>query len=113
MEHATESQKLRRRSTPSGSFGTLLTHAHSHTLTNNHTHSIRNFDQFGILACDGGKFSDEDVFIVYEDRNEHLHAETSKNGQLPMRLKVNVACEQVSIREHVDVHVQLNTNTHR
>ena len=54
----------------------------------------RNHDDAGILACDGGKFSDNEVFIVYEDRHEHLHAETSKNGQLPMRLKINVAVEQ-------------------
>ena len=81
---------------------------HAHTLTHIHTHSIRNYDQFGILQCDGGKYSDNDVFIVYEDRNEHLHAESLKNGQLPMRLKVNVACEQVRAT-FVDTWVHVNS----
>ena len=57
--------------------------------------AYRNFDEAGILACDGGKFLEKEVFIVYEDRNEHLHAETAKKGQLPMRLKINAAAEQV------------------
>ena len=56
---------------------------------------VWNFDEGGLLACDGGMFSDKEVFIVYEDRNEHLHAETPKTGQLPMRLKINAAVEQV------------------
>ena len=61
---------------------------------------VWNFDEAVILACDGGMCSDKDVLIVYEDRNEHLgylYAETSKNGQLLMRLKINAAVEQ----EHV------------
>lgn len=56
--------------------------------------ACRNHDDAGLLACDGGNFSENEVFIVYEDRNEHLHSETSKNGQLPMRLKINCAVEQ-------------------
>ena len=58
---------------------------------------VYNYDAMGILQHDGGKFTDSEVFIVYEDRNEHLHAETAKNGQLPMRLTLNAVAEQVSI----------------
>ena len=36
---------------------------------------VWNHDDYGILACDGGQFKDKEVFIVYEDRNEHLHSE--------------------------------------
>ena len=58
----------------------------------------RNHDDATLLACDGGKHSDQEVFIVYEDRdrNVHLHSETPGNGQLSIRLKLNTTCEQVN-----------------
>lgn len=57
----------------------------------------------GLLQHDNGKFTDSEVFIVYEDKNEHLHAETPTNGQLPMRLTLNAAVEQVSTCVHMYV----------
>ena len=57
-----------------------------------------------LLQHDNGKFTDSAVFTVYEDKNEHLHAETSKNGQLPMRLTLNVAVEQVITCVHIAIN---------
>ena len=72
------------------------THVVTHTDIILHT-TYRNYDAMGLLVLDCGKITDSEVFIVYEDKNEHLHAETRKNGQLPMRITLNAAAEQVSI----------------
>ena len=80
-------------------------HTRIHTIhtTHTYTHVWRNYDEMGLLQHDNGKFTDSEVFIVYEDKNEHLHAETPTNGQLPMRLTLNAAVEQVSTCVHMYV----------
>ena len=80
-----------------------------------HTH--RNYDAAGLLQHDSGKFTDSEVFIVYEDKDEHLHAETLKNGQLPMRMTINAAAEQVSTKllfmfTYIDISVHVHTKFH-
>ena len=42
----------------------------------------------GIIGAD-----DDDVLILYEDRDDHIHAETAASGQLPIRMKVEAAIE--------------------
>ena len=49
------------------------------------------YDQMGILGTDGPR--DDDVLFLYEDRDEHIHAETAASGQLPIRMKVEAAIE--------------------
>ena len=45
-------------------------------------------DQMGIIGTDGPR--DDDVLILYEDRDDHIHTES---GQLPIRMKVEAVIE--------------------
>ena len=39
-----------------------------------------NFDEMTIIGTDGKRAEDEDVLHVYENKDEHLHAESAESG---------------------------------
>ena len=50
------------------------------------------FDGAGIIASDGPPT--DDVLVVYEDRDKHIHAETPARGQLPIRMNLEAVTER-------------------
>ena len=57
-----------------------------------HTQIDVAFDTMGIVASDGPPT--DDVLVVYEDKDEHIHAETPSRGQLPIRMDLEAATEK-------------------
>ena len=55
------------------------------------------FDEMGIVASDGPPT--DDVMTVFEDKDEHIHAETPSSGQLPIRMKVQAAFERTGLTQ--------------
>ena len=60
-----------------------------------------------IIGTDGKRAEDEDVLHVYENKDEHLHAESAESGTLPRRLKLACAVDESGLcsLEHT---IQLN-----
>ena len=55
------------------------------------------YDEMGLLSTDGPPM--DDVMVLYEDKDEHIHAETPASGSLPIRMKLQAAIERCGLSE--------------